>query len=114
MICNGSRASVWPAFSQSSVFHDLLVNGIAPDGSFEWSTAGIVRVLREAASRFQVEGWTSLDQARSWMSEAHPDQTPQKYQCRTWPQVLNESRQFRLEYRLGNDGAKQAWYRTVS
>lgn len=102
------------ALSQTAVFHDLLVNGIAPDGSFEWSTAGIVRVLREAASRFQVEGWTSLDQARSWMSEAHPDQTPQKYQCRTWPQVLNESRQFRLEYRLGNDGSKQAWYRTVS
>lgn len=102
------------ALSQTAVFHDLLVNGIAPDGSFDWPTTGIVRVLREAASRFQVEGWTSLEQARSWMSEAHPEQTPQKYQCRTWPQVLNESRQFRLEYRLGNDGAKQAWYRTVS
>lgn len=102
------------ALSQTAVFHDLLLNGIAPDGSFDWPTTGIVRVLREAASRFQVEGWTSLEQARSWMSEAHPEQTPQKYQCRTWPQVLNESRQFRLEYRLGNDGAKQAWYRTVS
>lgn len=102
------------ALSQTAVFHDLLVNGIAPDGSFDWANAGIVRELREAASRFQVEGWTSLEQARSWMSEAHPEQTPQKYQCRTWPQVLNESRQFRLEYRLGNDGAKQAWYRTVS
>jgi len=102
------------ALSQTAVFHDLLVNGIAPDGSFEWSTTGIVRVLREAASRFQVEGWTSLDRARSWMSEAYPDQTPQKYRCRTWPQVLSESRQFLLEYRFGNDGAKQAWYRTVS
>lgn len=102
------------ALSHTAVFHDLLVNGIAPDGSFDWSSTGIVRVLREAASRFQVEGWTSLDQARSWMSEAHPDQSPQKYRCRTWQQVLSESRQFRLEYRLGDDGVKQAWYRTVS
>lgn len=102
------------AVYQTEVFRDMLVNGIAPDGSFDWSNTGIVRVLREAASRFHVEGWTSLEQARSWMSEAHPEQTPQKYQCRTWPQVLSESRQFRLEYRLGNDGAKQAWYRTGS
>lgn len=102
------------AFSQTAAFHDLLVNGIAPDGSFDWSSTRIVSVLREAASRFAVDGWTSLERARSWMAEEHAEQTPQKYRCRTWPQVLSESRLFRLEYRSGFDGVRCAWYQALS
>ena len=33
-------------FVQSDVFHDLVVNGIAPDGTVDWPAAGIVRALR--------------------------------------------------------------------
>lgn len=102
------------ALAQTPAFHDMFVNGIAPDGSFDWPHSGIVRVLREAAVKFAVDRWTSLEQARSWLAEAHADQIPQKYGCRTWPQVLTESRQFRLEYRLDCDGLKRAWYQARS
>jgi hypothetical protein len=34
------------SFAQSDAFHDMLINGIAPDGSFAWPDNGIIRVLR--------------------------------------------------------------------
>ena len=34
------------SFMQSPVYHDLVVNGIAPDGSVDWAVAGCVRTLR--------------------------------------------------------------------
>ncbi|MBL0719729.1 OST-HTH/LOTUS domain-containing protein [Piscinibacter sp. Jin2] len=99
------------SFTQSDAFRELVVNGIAPDGSFEWPVSGIVGVLRKAEQHLSEGGWTRLDRAREWMASTHPEQTPQKYGCRAWPQVLSESRQFDLEYRVGEDGRKLAWYR---
>lgn len=98
------------SFMQSSAFHDLLVDGIAPDGIIDWSAAGCVRVLREASARLAIDGWTPLDAAVEWIRADHPDQTPEKYHCRTWRQVLSESRRFELFYR-DEDGRKQPWYR---
>lgn len=99
------------AFVQSDVFQDLLVNGIAPDGSVDWPASGIVRVLREATTTLSVDGWTRLDLARQWAETTHPEQTPAKYGCRTWPQILTESRLFDLVYRLDGDGKKVGWFR---
>lgn len=99
------------AFAQTDTFHDVIVNGIAPDGSFDWADAGIVRVLREAAGVLSEGGWTRLDSACEWACQNHPDQAPGKYGCRTWPQVLHESRQFDLIYRVGENGKKGAWFR---
>ncbi len=99
------------AFYQSETFHDLLVNGIAPDGSFEWPASGIVRVLREAGQRMSVDGWSRLDSVQAWIAAHHAEQTPARYGCQTWPQVLSESRLFDLEYRAGDDGRKVAWFR---
>ena len=98
------------AFSRTEAFRELLVNGIEPGGSFDWKQTGVVRVLREAAQTLAVDGWTRLDDARSWVVEKHPEQTPSKYGCRTWPQVLSESRQFELQYRA-QEGRKVAWFR---
>jgi len=98
-------------FARTEAFADLLVNGIAPDGSFAWPNTGIVRVLREAAHALAVDGWARVDEARAWVAENHPTQTPEKYGCRTWPQVLSDSRQFDLQYRLQDDGRKLAWFR---
>jgi hypothetical protein len=100
------------AFVRSDAFTDLVVNGIAPDGTFDWSHTGIVRVLREAADRLAKDGWVRLDKALAWIAAQHPEQTPKKYRCRTWPQVLSESRCFRLEYREG-DAGRVAWYRAA-
>src|SRR4051812_41482160 len=44
--------------TQSPAFLDMFVNGVAPDGSFEWPHTGIVRVLREATEQLAVGGWT--------------------------------------------------------
>lgn len=97
--------------TQTPTFRDMLVNGIAPDGSFDWPHTGIVRVLRDASRQMADGGWTRLDQACGWITESHPEQTPEKYGCRTWPQVLSESRQFDLQYRTGEGGSKVAWFR---
>lgn len=107
---NKSRA-LSASFAQSDAFHDMLINGIAPDGSFTWPDTGIVRVLREAFSNLAVDGWAELESAKAWVTRNHSDQTPEKYRCRTWPQVLSESREFNLQYRRADDGKKNAWYR---
>ena len=101
-------------FAQTPVFQDMLLNGIAPDGSFEWPHTGIVRVLREASRLLSGGGWARLDDARAWIAEVHPEQTPEKYRRRSWPQVLTESRAFDLQYRTNGDGHKEAWFRLRS
>lgn len=97
-------------FVQSDAFHDLVANGIAPDGTVDWPAAGIVRVLREAAGELAVDGWTPVASAGRWITERHPEQLPGKYGCSSWRQVVHESRLFELRYR-DVDGRRAAWYR---
>jgi hypothetical protein len=99
------------SFAQSDAFKDLVLNGIAPDGAFDWPQTGIVGVLRDAVQAIGSDGWASLNDATAWIAEHHPDQTPGKYHCRTWPQVLNDSRVFELQYRESSGGRKSGWYR---
>jgi hypothetical protein len=98
-------------FAKSGGFEEALINGIAPDGTFEWPNTGIVRVLRAALDVHAVVCWGRLNDAKAWIAERYPEQTPDKYGCRSWPQVLHESRGFQLEYRQGDDERKVAWYR---
>jgi hypothetical protein len=98
------------SFMQSPAYRDFVVNGIAPDGVVDWRAAGCVSVLLEATGRLAIDGWTPLDAAVQWIDTQHPDQTPEKYHCRSWPQVLFESRRFELCYRE-EDGSNQPWYR---
>ncbi len=97
-------------FAQSDAFRDLVINGIAPDGSVDWPAAGIVRALREAADELAVEEWTPVASAGRWIAERHPDQLPAKYGCSSWRQVVHESGLFELRYREVN-GQRAAWYR---
>ena len=101
------------SFMQSSVYKDLVVNGVAPDGMVDWAAAGCVSALREAVRALAIDGWASVDAAADWISARYPDQTPEKYGCRNWRQVIHESRRFDLRYR-GEDGQKQAWYQERS
>ena len=97
-------------FVQSDTFHNLVANGIAPDGTVDWPAAGIVRVLREAAGELAVDGWTPVASAGRWITDRHPEQLPAKYGCSSWRQVVHESRLFELRYR-DVDGRRAAWYR---
>jgi hypothetical protein len=97
-------------FVQSDAFYDLMINGIAPDGTVDWPAAGIVRALREAANELSVDGWTPVAAAGRWIMERSPEQQPNNYGCASWRQVLHESRLFELRYRDA-DGRRAAWYR---
>jgi hypothetical protein len=72
------------SFARTEVFHNMVVNGIAPDGSFNWSGSGIVQVLREANRSMSQGGWTRLDQALAWIAQSHPEQTPGVPGRRRW------------------------------
>jgi hypothetical protein len=97
-------------FVKSDTFSDLLFNGIAPDGSVDWPAAGVVRALRKAADELAVNEWTLVAAAEKWVAQRYPDQLPAKYGCKSWRQVMNESRLFEIQYREMN-GPSAAWYR---
>lgn len=97
-------------FVQSDVFRDLMINGIAPDGTVDWAASGIVRELRDAAAALAVDGWTPVASAGRWIAENHPEQLPARYGCSSWRQVVHESRTFELRYREV-DGRRAPWYR---
>jgi hypothetical protein len=97
-------------FLQSDGVKDLLVNGIRPDGSVDWSFSGIESVLRKAFEEVAVEGWADVEQAAAWIGEHDPDQTPQKYGCRSWGQAIQETRAFEHR-RFPSEGSEVARYR---
>lgn len=99
-------------FMQSDAGHDMLFNGINPDGSFEWRHTGIVQALRAEVSAIAGKAWIAFDVVKVQMLDRHPEQTPQKYRCNNWPQVLAEPGEFDLEYRRSADTEpRQAWIR---
>lgn len=97
-------------FVQLDEFRDLVLNGIAPDGTVDWPAAGIVCALREAAGELAVDGWAPVAQAGRWIAARLPEQLPAKYGCSSWQQVVHESRVFELRY-FKMDGQRSAWYR---
>lgn len=99
------------SFAQSDAFQDFVVNGIAPDGSFDLPFTGIVSMLREGLRQVGVDGWASLDAVLTWVAEHLREHSSEKCGCRTWPQVLNDSGQFDLQNRLDEAGKKVAWFR---
>ncbi|AVP98351.1 hypothetical protein C7S18_14650 [Ahniella affigens] len=107
-----SARSLTVALLESDAIQDLIINGIAPDGSVDWPASGIVSALREATSSLAVDGWTLVKLAEQWVTERYPDQCPSKYGCTSWRQVVHESRVFELRYREVK-GQRAAWYREL-
>lgn len=95
---------------QSPQFFDVIVNGITPDGQIHWPAAGIVGALRQALQELSIDGWVNLDAAARWVSENHPEQTPQKYGCSRWRHVVHECGQFEIR-RFRHNGQFGAWFR---
>ena len=87
------------AVVSSPEFENLIVNGIQPSGDVVWECSGIVSGLYEAFDELAKDGWMSLDHARSWFTTHYPDQTPQRYGCASWKEVVHKSRAFRMDYR---------------
>ena len=101
------------SFVRTAAFDDLLVNGIATDGTVDWPASGAVRCLREAEARFATEGWTLLNTATTWIRAHYPDQHPQRYGCGSWRQVIHESWQFEIRRTVSTEqGCGEVWYRS--
>lgn len=96
-------------FIQSQTFRDIF-DGISSDSTVHWPTAGIVAALREAAEQLGGARWTPLDEAVAWVVERHPEQTPERYGCRTWPQVVHESKVFTLKREPDQSGKRVRYY----
>lgn len=97
-------------FLQSDEGREFIVNGIAPDGTVYWPAAGIVYALRGAAGELAIDGWTCLATASTRILEREPEQSPAKYGCSSWRQVVHESRIFELRH-FEIDGRRSARYR---
>ena len=88
----------------------VVFHGINPDGTVNWQIAYIVEALRRAATELQVDGWTPVDEAGEWVAAHDPELSPQAYGCRSWKQVLQDSRAFEIRY-FDKDRQRAAWYR---
>jgi hypothetical protein len=101
------------AVTQSDAFQNLILHKIARDGAVDWAHADIIHGLITAAGLFAVEGWTPLKTAVDWMSKHYQEEVPEKYLCRSWAQVLNDSQLFQLHYRISESKSRCGWYRVT-
>lgn len=97
------------SFMDSPAFKEMLIDGIAPDGQVHWPISGIVSSLREAeqglAKSSAGGSWIELNAAIAWIGKHHPDQTPKRYGCSSWRQVLHECRLFEVKKQSPTEGA---------
>ncbi|MBW4974063.1 OST-HTH/LOTUS domain-containing protein [Roseovarius mucosus] len=84
---------------------DFFVHGRVP-----WHIVTITHALREAAMELARGDWAPVDTAISWIEERYPEEQPKDYGCKTWRQVIHESKHFDLQVRKV-DGRRRAWYR---
>ncbi|WP_374488844.1 OST-HTH/LOTUS domain-containing protein [Zoogloea sp.] len=100
-------------YMNSDAFENLLLNGIAPDGTVHWPASGAVRCLREGEARFAIDGWTRLNSAITWLRTQYPEQQPQRYGCSSWRHIIHASQQFEICKRVNTEqGGREVWYRS--
>jgi hypothetical protein len=109
-----SAHAISMAVLHSSIFENIVVHGINPDGSVSWEHSSIVECLREAETACQMAGWTSLGEEVAYIARIAPNQFPGKYACKTWRQVLTKSKLFEYQSTAGSAGSRgQARYRSL-
>ncbi|HSI49159.1 MAG TPA: OST-HTH/LOTUS domain-containing protein [Ideonella sp.] len=104
--------AVTASFFASKAWEDYFVHGIAPEGTVDWPRATVVELLREATTAHAQAGWTNLADAIRRIGALHPEQTPKRYGCTSWRQVLHESKHFEVRRDKAMDESPgQTWYR---
>lgn len=103
-------------FMQSPEYRNFVVNGVVPDvKGVDWPSSPIVQLLKRAEKTSAVEDWTLLDTSIAFIRAKEPEQTPKKYGCRTWRQVLYQSQMFEVRKDRPGDGhGIRVWYRSKS
>jgi hypothetical protein len=77
---------------------------IAP-GRIPWPDTQIAQALYASALELRAGDWTPVEAAVAWVTARYPDEMPDGYGCKTWRQVIHQSRLFDLEYR--QDGPRR-------
>lgn len=98
------------AFMQTPAFENLLLYGIFPDGSVDWASAPVAGLLKAAEEKLARDGWTALDEVIACLRQTHPQETPKRYGCKTWRQLIHDSKQFEVK-RQADLG--KTWYRSL-
>lgn len=94
-------------------FENMVVHGVMPDGEVHWERSTIVEYLRNAEEACAQHGWTLLDTAIVHVRMSDNEQTPLKYGCKTWRDVLKKSKQFDIRKDVNpSNGRGQVWYRS--
>ena len=100
------------AIDESPEFQNMLLHGILPNGQINWPLSTVVELLREAETLFRKEQGTLLKDAVTYISTRYPDETPAKYHCKRWRQVLHESGLFDIRKIRDERGEVLIWYRS--
>ena len=104
--------AVTAAFFASEAWEEFFVHGIAPEGTVDWPRATVVKLLQDAARAHHRDGWTNLADAIRRIGAQHTDQTPKRYGCASWRQVLHESKCFDIRRDKAMDASPgETWYR---
>lgn len=101
---------------RSEEFIRLLMGGGdgEPASEVNWPETGIVKLLRAAEGKAGDSGWTALSEAIAFARTNDGDETPKRYGCKTWRQVLKKSGLFEMRIEKAADGqpVSSVWYRS--
>ncbi|MBC3875553.1 OST-HTH/LOTUS domain-containing protein [Undibacterium flavidum] len=101
------------AYIGTTECENAFLHGVLPDGDVQWNRSTIVEYLRSAEKSCALHGWTLLDTAIEHIRMSDNTQTPSKYGCKTWREVLRKSEQFDIKKNVNlNTGKGQVWYRS--
>jgi hypothetical protein len=101
-------------FMQSPEFLDFFMNVDVPDVTgVDWPGSRIVKLLKGEEEVGAVEGWTLLNTAIASIREKEPEQTPKKYGCSSWREVIHKSQLFEIRKdKSGGEYGTLVWYRS--
>jgi hypothetical protein len=101
------------SFMSSAEAEDLLVRGMSNGQVVIWAFTPIVELLRDAERACSRDGWTLLETAKKLINTRDPEQTPKKYGCCSWRQVIHESKEFDVRKEKSDEAAGvRIWYRS--
>ncbi|MBT2305543.1 OST-HTH/LOTUS domain-containing protein [Variovorax paradoxus] len=102
------------SFMASPQFQELLFHGRLPEESIDWRSSAVVKLLRQAEASASTDGWTSLTTALDLIRSSDPEQTPWRYECKTWRQGFKRTGQFEVRALRGTATvAGETWYRSL-
>lgn len=106
--------AIMASYMNTPEFENLFIHGIMPgNAGVYWATSTIINLLRDAETALAKESWTLLSKAIAYIGMREAEQTPKKYGCSSWRQVLHESKQFEIRKTQAALGQPtETWYRS--